>query len=113
MSEARIQVTVVYAHAPRQVLERRLDLPEGTRAQDALLASGLFEQYPDLAQQLQDKACALALWGVRAQPDSLLKNHDQLAVCRLLQIDPKTARRERFKRQGIKRAGLFVAAKKP
>ncbi|MGY8903256.1 MAG: RnfH family protein [Burkholderiales bacterium] len=111
MSDAHIQVTLVYAYAPRQVFELALELPAGACAQDALLVSGLYEQHPNLAQHLQVKACVLDIWGIRVQLDSPLKNRDRLAVCRPLQIDPKAARRERFKRQGIKRAGLFAAAK--
>lgn len=111
MSDAAIQVTVVYAHAPRQVFETLLELPPGACVQDALRASGVLAQYPALVQQLRDNHCSLAIWGTPVGPSHVLKAQDRLAVCRPLQIDPMTARRERFKRQGIKRAGLFKPLK--
>ncbi|MBW8723026.1 MAG: RnfH family protein, partial [Polaromonas sp.] len=33
---------------------------------------------------------------------------DRLEIYRGLRVDPKVARRERFNRQGVKRAGLFA-----
>jgi uncharacterized protein len=38
----------------------------------------------------------------------VLSDHDRLEIYRALQIDPKMARRERFKKQGAKSAGLFA-----
>jgi sulfur carrier protein len=37
-----------------------------------------------------------------------LQDGDRLEWLRPLQVDPKVARRERFKRQGAKTAGLFA-----
>ncbi len=101
---------MIFAHAPRKVFEARLHLPPSACAQDAVRASGVLEQHPQLAQELLLGHCTLAIWGGVAEPAQALKAQDRVEICRPLQIDPKTARRERFKGQGIKRAGLFKAS---
>ena len=46
--------------------------------------------------------------GRRVVPAQPLQPNDQLSLCRPLQVDPKTARRQRFEAQGSRRAGLFA-----
>jgi putative ubiquitin-RnfH superfamily antitoxin RatB of RatAB toxin-antitoxin module len=38
----------------------------------------------------------------------VLRDQDRVEIYRGLRVDPKVARRERFNRQGAKRAGLFA-----
>lgn len=96
-------VTLVAALAPRAAQEEQLCVEEGTTASQALRASGLLAVIPDL--QLQH--LELAIWG-RAVPGSqVLQPDDRLELVRPLLVDPKVARRERFVRQGAKKAGLF------
>jgi putative ubiquitin-RnfH superfamily antitoxin RatB of RatAB toxin-antitoxin module len=44
--------------------------------------------------------------------DQALKDGDRIELCRPLTVDPKVARRERFKRQGAKGTGLFANRRK-
>ena len=97
-----MHVTLLYARAPREVLEAMVDLPDGSNAQAALHAVGWLAQYPELA------SLSLAVWGRRCTPDALLREGDRLEVLRPLRVDPKVARRERFKGQGARGAGLFA-----
>ena len=72
----------------------------------ALLASGLLVQFPELA------GAALGVWGKKAKPEQLLRDHDRVEISRPLKVDPKVARRTRFAKQGAGAAGLF-ARKRP
>lgn len=51
----------------------------------------------------------MAIWGKPARPEQLLRDQDRLEWLRPLTVDPKVARRERFKGQGAKTAGLFAS----
>jgi putative ubiquitin-RnfH superfamily antitoxin RatB of RatAB toxin-antitoxin module len=96
------RVTVLYSPAPRQVLEWPVDLPEGASARDAVLASGWREACP--GQEPVD----LGIWGRRCTPDHVLREGDRVEIYRGLLVDPKVARRERFRKQGARAAGLFA-----
>ena len=98
-----VQVTVCYSPAPRQVLEWVLQLPSGATLGQALQASGLPDAFPELDLRSAD----LAVWGRRAGWQQLLREGDRVEVLRPLKVDPKLARRERFRRQGARAAGLF------
>jgi putative ubiquitin-RnfH superfamily antitoxin RatB of RatAB toxin-antitoxin module len=103
-----IEVTVAYSPAPREVLEWPLQLPEGATLRQAVQASGLAAACPglDLA------ACEAGLWGRRSDWDALLRAGDRVEIYRPLLVDPKVARRERFRKQGARATGLF-AGKRP
>jgi putative ubiquitin-RnfH superfamily antitoxin RatB of RatAB toxin-antitoxin module len=109
MSDAGVplRVTVVYSPAPREVREWALCLQPGATLRDALRASGLPQAFPGL-----DLATAeVGVWGRRANAQEPLRNGDRVEVYRPLQVDPKLARRERFRRQGTRGAGLFAGRK--
>lgn len=50
----------------------------------------------------------LAVWNQRADLNTVLRDLDRIELCRDLRIDPKVARRERFKSQGSRASGLFA-----
>jgi len=102
------RVTVAWSPAPRQVLEWHVALPEGATVRDAVLASG----WPAAAGAVEPAAAELGVWGRRCRPEQLLRDGDRVEVYRPLQVDPKVARRERFREQGARAAGLF-ARKRP
>jgi putative ubiquitin-RnfH superfamily antitoxin RatB of RatAB toxin-antitoxin module len=97
-----MRVTLMYASAPRTVLEQTLDLPEGARVADALVASGWQAQHPEIG------SLSLALWGRRCEADQPLREGDRVELLRPLRVDPKVARRERFVGQGARSTGLFA-----
>lgn len=101
--EGLISVQVLASPAPREVLEVQLALIPGSTVADALAASGLHSRCPDLF--LQD--LSLGIWGRPCGPEQALREGDRVELCRALTVDPKVARRERFTRQGARRAGLF------
>lgn len=96
-------VQVVYSPAPRTAWIREVALTEPLSAQQVLTRSGLLSEHPEL----QSENCVLGVWGRKVAETHVLSPGDRLEVYRPLQVDPKKARRERFKKQGAKTAGLF------
>lgn len=96
-------ITVVYSPAPRVLHEMMLTLPAGSRLSDALSACALDERFAAVSN-----APAFGLWGKHVAPGFKLTDQDRVEIYRSLRVDPKVARRERFKKQGAKSAGLFA-----
>jgi len=102
---ANIAITVVHSPRPREVVEMHLGVEEGCTVAVALQACGLLASAMTHAEQ----PMGLSVWGRRVTPAHVLRDQDRLEVCRPLTVDPKVARRERFARQGAKKAaGLFA-----
>jgi putative ubiquitin-RnfH superfamily antitoxin RatB of RatAB toxin-antitoxin module len=93
-----LRVEVVYSPGPRVVHRRSLEVPAGSTVQAAVVASGLFGDRFDGLHDL-----SLSVWGRLQAPDHILRDRDRVEICRALTVDPKEARRLRYKREG--RAG--------
>ena len=104
MPATGLNVMLVYSPAARQVREWALTLPAGATVAQALAVSGILEEFAEL----QQGALCVGVWGLKSGLDRLLNDHDRIEIYRTLRVDPKVARRERFSRQGAKRAGLFA-----
>jgi len=81
-----------------------VDLPEGASVRDALRASGWG------ASQPEDGLAAVeaGIWGRRCTLEQPVREGDRVEIYRPLVVDPKVARRERFRKQGARAAGLFA-----
>ena len=102
-----MKVTLAYSAAPRHVREWVVDMSPGACVQDAIRVCGVLNEFPELAKS----SLELGLWGKRVSPDRQLDDNDRIEIYRALRVDPKVARRERFNRQGSKRAGLFAKSR--
>lgn len=91
---ASLGIEVVYCPAPGQVDRTRLLLPAGSTLADALHASGVLARHGMDAQSLPP----LGVWCKPAAPDSPLRDRDRVEVYRPLAVDPKEARRQRYRR---------------
>ena len=100
-----LRVTVVHSPAPREVREWPVCLSCGATVLDALLASGVAGDFP----ALEIGATTVGVWGRKARHDQLLADGDRVEIYRPLRVDPKVARRERFRLQGTRSAGLFAS----
>ncbi len=100
-----MNISLVYSPDARQVHERLLQVPVNTSVSQALMQSRMLEEFDDLKQA----PLMLGIWGKRAPPQQLLQENDRIEIYRKLRVDPKVARRERFKGQGSKGTGLFSA----
>ncbi len=99
-----LRVVVGYSPAPRVVDERPLVVTEGATVKDVLLASGMLVTYP----MLQSEPPEVGIWGRRTRLGQAVEEGDRVEIYRPLQVDPKVARRERFRGQGTRGAGLFA-----
>nr|WP_043460265.1 RnfH family protein [Azohydromonas australica] len=91
-----MQVEVVFSPAPRQVETIVLELPVGATLREAVEASGLLARHPHFSAQ----SLSFSVWG-RPQPaEHPLREGDRVELCRALLVDPKEARRLRYKGQG-------------
>ena len=91
-------VEVAWSTTPQQTGHATVQLPRGSTALDALRASGVADE---LGADLLD-TLTLALWGRAITPATVLQPLDRLELLRPLLVDPKEARRLRYRRDGIR-----------
>jgi len=102
-----MKITVTYAPSQRLAQEWFLELTEGSTVQLALEQSSIQTAFSDIPELLARGDLCLGIWGRSCSADQVLSDKDRVEIYRPLRVDPKVARRERFKGQGVKRAGLF------
>ncbi|MBQ0930946.1 RnfH family protein [Ideonella sp. 4Y16] len=89
-----IQVLVSWSPQPREVCSWSLSLPVGSTLDDALRAAGLLEMVDsDAGASLQ-----VGIWAKARARDTVLREHDRVEVWRALKVDPKEARRQRYRK---------------
>jgi putative ubiquitin-RnfH superfamily antitoxin RatB of RatAB toxin-antitoxin module len=110
-----IQLVLCWSLEPRHVHEMSLQVPEGSTVQDVLKQG--------MAQYIQDPATSDSavlsslefqhpgIWGKKVPWTQVVQAGDRIELYRPLKVDPKVARRQRFKRQGKGRTGLFAKRK--
>ena len=81
-------IEIVYALPGRQAL-RRVSLNEGSTVADALRASGLLAEFPEI------NALRAGIFGKPAPRDTVLHDRDRIEIYRPLRVDPKEVRRAR------------------
>ena len=88
--QSALNVQVCYA-LPGQSFVKSLQLAPGTSIAQAIEASGVLKQFPqiDLTQQ------RVGIFGKLKTPDTLLREGDRVEIYRPLQADPKETRRRR------------------
>ncbi len=97
-NDAVVNVTVAYSPIAREVREVHIAIPAGSSVSAALHAAGVDEGVAEVG-----------IWGRLTRLDATVQDGDRIEIYRPLQVDPKVARRERFKNQGAKAAGLFAS----
>ncbi len=92
MANDPIRTEVAYAKPERQAV-LVVDLPIGSTVEQAIHASGLLQQFPeiDLTQQ------KVGIFGQVCKLDHPLQDGDRVEIYRPLTQDPMTARRNRLK----------------
>lgn len=97
---AALAIELVYAESPSRLHRLSLSLPPGATLADALRASGWREL---LGAGVLD-GLRLGVWGRACEPQAVLRDRDRIELYRPLQVDPKEARRQRYRRDGMRRA---------
>ena len=106
-----IRVDCMFSPAPRQMVQMQLSLPEGSLVKDAFAAlhqSLEWHEYLSALKLPHETPSKQGIWGRMVSSHHVLKEGDRLEIYRALQVDPKLARKQRFKRQGKGRTGLFA-----
>lgn len=102
-AESQIQVLVTVGLKPREVWQRALSLPAGSTVAQALLAVGVWQLAglppPDQALSL---GWSVGVWGRKEAMGHVLREGDRVELVRPLIVDPKEARRVRYRAQGEK-----------
>lgn len=92
-----IRVEVCHSPAARQVERVSLELPAGTTLLEAVRRSGLAERWPQTIDAAHPDA---GIWGRTATAQTPLRDGDRIELYRPLLVDPKEARRQRYRAQG-------------
>jgi len=87
-------VRLVHAPAPRTVRTEVMRVPRGWTVAQVLAFSEIVRGDPALG------GVRASLWGRLVEGGAQLQDGDRLALCRDLRVDPKEARRQRYRRQG-------------
>lgn len=88
-----LRVRVVFSPRAGQVDEVELALPEGASVADALAAAAMAKRHP----QVDMSTLAIGVWGKLRAADDTLRDGDRIELYRPLTVDPKEARRQRYK----------------
>ncbi len=92
-----MKITIIYAKTNCQ-RKAEIDIPNGAALYDAIVASKIESSWADVDLN----KCNIAIWGESVSKDYKLKDGDRVEICRQLNLDAKTLRRQRA-RGGIKR----------
>lgn len=96
---ARIRVSVSCSPQARVVEEVQLLLAEGATLADALQASGLVERHGLVLGEGANAAWTVGIWAKARPLDTVLRDLDRVELWRGLKVDPKEARRQRYRKQ--------------
>jgi uncharacterized protein len=97
-----LRVVVAYSARPREVDLTSVVVPDGATVGDALEASRLRERHPGL----DVAALAVGVWGQTRALDTPLREGDRVEVYRPLLVDPKEARRARYRSHRERKADV-------
>ena len=90
-----LAIEVMYCPSPGVCDRAALTLAEGATLADALHASGVLQRH-----SLQLEGLRVGIWCKVRALDARLRDRDRVEVYRALSVDPKEARRLRYKRTG-------------
>ena len=85
-----LRVEVAYARADRQVIVP-VELPEGATLEQAIIASRLLEQFPELSLS----SLKVGVFGKLGKLSAALRTGDRVEIYRPLLADPKDVRKKR------------------
>lgn len=93
MAPAELRVEVAYCPDPAVTDLQALRLPPGATVADAVQASGVLVRHG-----LASEGLRTGIWGKPRDAETLLRDRDRVEIYRPLTVDPKEARRQRYKR---------------
>jgi len=103
-----LAVEVVYAPRAGVVETVSLRLPKGAVLADALQASGLLQRHG-----LPLPGLRVGVWSRQQPLDAVLRDRDRVEIYRPLSVDPKEARRLRYRRDRPDRPAATKPPRQP
>ncbi len=85
-----IEVEIAYSPRPGEVDRRTMTVAAGTTVGEAIALSGW----------ALPEGLAVGLWGRLCAPGDVLRDSDRIELYRPLAVDPKEARRKRYRARG-------------
>lgn len=89
-----LRIELVYSPRAGEVQCIEMTLAAGSRLEDALRHSGVLSE----AQAAQLSELKVGIWGRQMPLDTELRERDRVEIYRSLTVDPKEARRLRYRR---------------
>ena len=99
-SAESLEVEVAYSPSPGCVERWVLQLPQGSRVEDAIRQSGVLVAHRELALE----SLSVGVWGALRGLEHMLRDRDRVELYRPLKVDPKEARRLRYRSHRAKQA---------
>lgn len=98
-----LHIELAVGLAPREVRRVQLHLPAGSTVRDALFAADVWSWDESLSlNAIESGEWMLGVWGRKERAGHLLRDQDRIELVRQLKVDPKEARRVRYRAQGEK-----------
>ncbi len=88
-----LRAEVIYSAAPGAMDRFEVRLPYGATLHDAVARAGLLIQHPEWL----DERPSVGVWGKAREWNDPLRDGDRVEIYRPLQVDPKEARRVRYR----------------
>jgi len=85
-----MQISVAYAD-PAQQAWLRIDVPEDSTVEQAIIKSGILRQFPDIDLEAQ----AVGIFGKQTKLEASLKPGDRIEIYRGITADPASVPRRR------------------
>ncbi len=101
MASAELRVELAYSPAAGQVECVSLSLPPGSTVGDAIERSGLLGRHAELGRDTLE----VGVWGALKTLGDTLRDRDRVEVYRPLRVDPKEARRQRYRSHRARKSG--------
>jgi uncharacterized protein len=95
---ATVQIEVAYCPLPGVTDLVALSLPAGSTVAQAVQQSGLLQRHGLLPGDAGIDTLRLGVWGKPRETSSLVRERDRVEIYRPLLVDPKEARRQRYKK---------------
>lgn len=100
---ATMSVEVAVGIAPREVRRVTVQLPAGSTVRCALDAAGVWAWCEGLQPEaVSSGGWSIGVWGRKERLGHVLRDRDRIELVRPLIVDPKEARRVRYRAQGEK-----------
>jgi uncharacterized protein len=100
-SAESLEIELAYSPAPGRVERWALRLPQGSCVEDAIRQSGVLAMHPELVLE----SVSIGVWGTLRGLDHPLRDRDRVELYRPLKVDPKEARRLRYRSHRTKQSG--------